>query len=208
MSKFPISFTLHLPLSHASFFPFPTSTRHQRDERQKGLTWLTLLGRGVVPSGLTGCLLWFAVGCACVCVWGVVLGLPPTGNLWMHFLGGRSLAFSGPVPALCSLTFPGGPTTENPSYRRLLWGSGPVLGKIHTFDPLWSHFLLLLAVIHFLWMLSGHYLKFEDCWRPGCGTGLSRRLRENFQVVPPHGWLFCRWRATSKESLAEDEAKT
>lgn len=80
MSKFPISFTLHLPLSHASFFPFPTSTRHQRDERQKGLTWLTLLGRGVVPSGLTGCLLWFAVGCACVCGGGWFLAFPPPGT--------------------------------------------------------------------------------------------------------------------------------
>ena len=46
------------------------------------------------------------------------------------------MAFHGPVPALGSLTFPGGPATENPSDLRLLWGSEPVLRKIHTFDPL------------------------------------------------------------------------
>ena len=91
-------------------FPFPTlsspsppppDTKEVRGK--KGLTWLALLGHGVVPSGLSWCWQWFAVGCACVR--GVSWPFPhrePVNSLpWRQILG---VPWSSPCPQISHLS--------------------------------------------------------------------------------------------------------
>lgn len=122
---------LHLPLSH-TFFPFPTSPRHQRGERQKR-PYLA----GTVRTWC--CAFWtqqvLAVVCSgvCMCAWGF-LAIPLPGTCELTSL--EADPWGSMVQFLPSDLSPFQVVTENPRDRRLLWDSEPVLGKIHTFDPL------------------------------------------------------------------------
>lgn len=155
---------LHLPLSH-TFFPFPTSPRHQRGERQKR-PYLA----GTVRTWC--CAFWtqqvLAVVCSgvCMCAWGF-LAIPPPGTCeltsleadpWgsmVQFLPSDLSPFQVVLP-LRTQGIAGFCGIQNQSS-----------GKFTPLTPS-GHFLLLFAVIRFLWRLSSYCLKLVDCWRPGC----------------------------------------
>ena len=145
-------------------FPFPTSTRHQRCERQK---------RPYLAGTLRirCCAFWnqrvLAVVCSGVCVCACVgfLGHSPAcectsleADPWCSMVQSLPLDLS-PFQVVLPLT------------TQVISGfCGVQKQSSGIFTPLThlSHFLLSLAIIHFLWRLSGHYLKFVNCWRPGC----------------------------------------
>lgn len=162
---------LHLPLPHTFFFfffptlsspsPPPPDTKEVRGK--KGLTWLALLGHGVVPSGLSRCWQWFAVGCACVrgVSWPFPYREPVNSLPWRQILG---VPWSSPCPRISHLSRWSLRTQGIEGFCGIQNQSS---GKFTPLTPS-GHFLLLFAVIRFLWRLSSYCLKLVDCWRPGC----------------------------------------